>query len=367
MKVASLSYNLNLKYRSPEEWLDRTGFYAGVLQRLAQHCEVIDIHFINFEGVRIIGNVTHHFLKPLYRPFPVRFHRYLKQLRPDIVVVHGLTVPWQVILLRWQLGKNTRILIQNHNEKPGRFPRSMLQKMADRYVEAYLFTSAEQAAPWLRQRIIAHRDKVKQLFEGSSAFRAADRNATRDRLGIASGAVYLWVGRLIAVKDPLTVVKAFLRFLNQGHQATLCMIFQTTDLLEDIKALLKAHGDAASSIHLVGEVDHHDLGHWYNSADFFLLGSHDEGTNISLCEAMSCGCVPIVPNIPAFRAMTDNGEYGLLFPAGDEERLFHKLVESSRLDLPSARQKVLNQFRNKLSFDAIARKLITILSGKEKD
>jgi glycosyltransferase involved in cell wall biosynthesis len=238
----------------------------------------------------------------------------------------------------------------------------MLQRMADRCVDAYLFTYTEQAQPWLKNRIIAHPRKVKQLFEGSSAFVPSDRDEARRRTGVGPGVVYLWVGRLVAFKDPVTVVSAFLRFLKGDRKADLYMIFQTTDLLNEIKALLDDHPDAASSIHLVGKVDHDELVHWYNSADFFILGSHDEGTNISLCEAMSCGCIPIVTDIPAFREMTGNGKCGLLFPPGDKERLLKTLVESVRLDLACEKQKTLNQFRSTLSFDAIAERLIKILS-----
>jgi hypothetical protein len=82
---------------------------------------------------------------------------------------------------------------------------------------------------------------------------------------------------------------------------------------------------------------------------------------------MSCGCVPILTDIPAFRAMTGYGKCGLLFRPGDEERLLEVLEESTRLDLSLEKQKVLDQFRSDLSFDAISGKLITILSGKEEN
>lgn len=369
MKVLSLSYNFHLEYRSPDEWLDRISFYEGVLQRLGDHCEVHEVHFIGFEGICVVGKVTHHFLKPsfLFRPLPIRFHRYVKSLRPDVVIVHGLIVPWQVILLRLQLGRTARIFIQHHSEKLSRFPRTLLQRMADKYIDAYLFTSSEQAEPWLNKGIIADRAKVKQLFEGSSAFGPSDRSEARKRTGITGNSVYLWVGRLISIKDPLTVVRAFVRFLRQGNKADLYMIFQTTDLLDDVKALLEVHADVASSIHLVGKVDHDELVYWYNSADFFVLGSYDEATNISLCEAMSCGCIPILTDIPAFRAMTGNGKCGLLFPPGNEERLIEALEESYGLDLTVERQKVLDQFHGELSFTAISGRLNGILSGKEEN
>src|SRR5690606_10495855 len=159
------------------------------------------------------------------------------------------------------------ICISHHSEQTSRSQRTWLQRRADKYIDAYLFTRSDQAEPWLNKGIIADRAKVKQLFEGSSAFGPSDRNEARKRTGITGNSVYLWVGRLISIKDPLTVVRAFVRFLRQGNKADLYMVFQTTDLLDDVKALLEVHADVASSIHLVGKVDHDELVYWYNSAD----------------------------------------------------------------------------------------------------
>lgn len=363
MRIVSLSY-VPIKVDDPETWLSRLSLFNGILNRLAKFATVASFHCIARNALLNREGVTYFFLKlvPGEKWLPFRLHRRVRKWNPDVVIVHSLAFPWQIILLRLQLGRRTRILVQDHKERPGHFLRQALQRVADRFVEAYLFTYVEQAEPWLERKVIAHPGKVKQLFEGSSDFHLEDPNEARKKTGVGPGLTYLWVGRLISFKDPLTVLRAFLRFLEGGQKGDLYMIFQTTDLLDKIKMLLNEHPEVASAVHLVGQVDHDELVHWYNSADFFILGSHDEATNISLCEAMSCGCVPIVTDIPAFREMTGHGNIGLLFPAGDEERLLKVLGESTRLDLASEKQKVLNQFRNELSFDAIAGRLIKILS-----
>jgi glycosyltransferase involved in cell wall biosynthesis len=363
MRVASLSHATS-SVADPDAWVSRLSFFTGILTGLARFADVASFHCIARNAVLNREGVIYFFLRLLSgeRWLPFRLHRRVRKWEPDVVIVQGLIFPWQVILLRLQLGRNTKILVQHHKEKPGRSWRKIIQRAADRCVDAYLFTCAEQAEPWLKKRIIVHPGKVEQLFEGSSEFRPSSRDEARKRTAVGPGMVYLWVGRLISIKDPLTVVSAFIRFLKGGHKGDLYMIFQTTDLLDEIKVLLKDHSDVAPFVHLVGRVDHNELVHWYNSADFFVLGSYDEATNISLCEAMSCGCVPIVTDIPAFRAMTGYGKCGLLFPPGDQERLLDTLVNSTRLELASEKQKVLDQFQNELSFDAIAGKLIKILS-----
>jgi glycosyltransferase involved in cell wall biosynthesis len=81
------------------------------------------------------------------------------------------------------------------------------------------------------------------------------------------------VGRLNATKDPLTVISAFVRFFQHRRDASLYMIFHTTELLDEVKMLLNANVEVARRVHLVGKVDHDELVHWYNSADFYVLGS----------------------------------------------------------------------------------------------
>ena len=137
------------------------------------------------------------------------------------------------------------------------------------------------------------------------------------------------------------------------------MIYQTAELLEEIRNLLTLFG-ASAPVHLVGNVPHETLDWWYSSADFILSGSHYEGSGIAISEAMSCGCIPIVTNIASFRKMT--GDTGLLYTPGDDNALFHCLEHSLEIDIPLTRQNVLHLFEKELSFDAIAHKINRIIA-----
>ena len=108
---------------------------------------------------------------------------------------------------------------------------------------------------------------------------------------------------------------------------------------------------------MVGEVPHAEMQYWFSSADFIISGSHHEGSGTVICEAMSCGCVPIVTDIPSFRAITANGECGWLYKAGNEDALLSALMQTIRIDIHEKRNKALEHFKNKLSFEAIAGKI----------
>ena len=97
--------------------------------------------------------------------------------------------------------------------------------------------------------------------------------------------------------------------------------------------------------------------YWFNSADFIISGSHYEGSGTAICEAMSCGCVPVVTDIFSFRAITANGECGLLYKPGDENALLAALIQTPQMDVQEKRNKALAHFKNNLSFEAIAGKI----------
>ena len=153
-------------------------------------------------------------------------------------------------------------------------------------------------------------------MEVSSVFFPVDKALAKSITHVNGDPVFLWVGRLNENKNPLTVARAFLKFLKYQPAAHLYMIYQTTELLPELTGLLKNESNNCKALHLVGEVQHSEMQYWYNSADYIISGSYYEGSGTAICEAMSCGCVPIVTDIPSFRAITGNGAYGLLYTAG---------------------------------------------------
>ena len=108
--------------------------------------------------------------------------------------------------------------------------------------------------------------------------------------------------------------------------------------------------------------------YWYSSADFIISASHYEGSGVAVCEAMSCGCIPILTNIQSFRKMTGPGpqgsvsKCGLLYEPGDDEGLLKILLQTDTLNMEEERNKVLQQFNTELSFEAIAKKINAIIN-----
>ncbi|HMI63577.1 MAG TPA: glycosyltransferase family 4 protein [Puia sp.] len=354
MIFVCITYTRKAQFNDPLTWLHRVRAYIGLLEALAIKNTVISIDRINYTGDITVNGVRHFFpdtgnggLSSAWR-----LNNHAKKFQPGIVLVQGMIFPIQVLLLRLQLGRKVKIIVQNHAEKAGKGRRGLLQRLADPAINAYLFTAREMGREWLDQHIIRHPEKIRQVMEASSVFSPGDSRIARTTLGLTGDPVFLWVGRLDANKDPLTVVSAFLKFPHPS--AKLYMLFHTRELLPDIMALLETTPGAKEKIILIGEKGHDEMQQWFRASDYIISGSHYEGSGIAVCEAMSCGCIPILTDILSFRMMTGNGACGILYPVNDPNALLSTLNQITAKDKNTEKQKTLAQFQKELSFQAIA-------------
>ena len=136
------------------------------------------------------------------------------------------------------------------------------------------------------------------------------------------------------------------------------MIYQTNDLLDEVSQIIRNNYVLKDAVILKGKIERTQLAYWYSAADYFVSGSHSDGSGYALIEAMGCGCIPIVTNIPSFRKITDQGKAGFLFEPGNPASLSEMLFGLNSIPKDELIEKVLLQFKNELSFEAIARQLV---------
>jgi len=361
MKFIFTSYTSSPEFSQPEAWLNRIEAYTCILERLSRDHTVIGIERINYEGRYEQNGVQYYFIKQKRKKlyFPGRIHRLIKELQPDAVFINGLIFPLQLIQLRLKLGPSVKIISIHRSEKPFTGLKKYLQRIADKCVDAYFFSSSGFNDEW-RNNINVK--KIQEVITLSSRFYFMDRSDAVKITRVKGNLVFLWVGSLIPRKDPLTVVRAFLEFVRNQPEARLYMIYHEDQLLPQINELLENEQQYRNTVILKGRIPHAQLLYWYNSTDFFILGSHFEGTGVALPEAMSCGCIPIVTDINSFRRMTYPGKCGLLYQPGNEKELQAALLMTPELHIENERAKVLQQFEKELSFEAVSKKIEQVIS-----
>jgi glycosyltransferase involved in cell wall biosynthesis len=357
MRIVYLSYAHITNYSDPLVWLEQLDFYTSQLESLSKYADVKSVHLINYNGKLVKNEVEYHFLnvKSHQLKIPISINKYVLGLQPDVLFVHGLVFPWQVLWLGFQASGSIPVFVVHHAEKPFLFPRNMLTKIADRFVKGYFFASMELGKMWVESHQIKSSLKIHEVMEVTSRF-----SLTNNDWGPRS-INYLWVGRLDENKDPITLVKAFLLFLRSCPEAILYIIYRGNTLQKEVESILRGNPNS-KNIFLKEDIAHNDLESWYNKSEFIISTSHYEGSGTAVCEAMSCACIPILSNIPSFRMMSDQGSVGILFEKDSVEGLHWALIKSLEIDKAQEYQKVLKQFNEQLSAEAIAKRTMEIIS-----
>jgi glycosyltransferase involved in cell wall biosynthesis len=170
----------------------------------------------------------------------------------------------------------------------------------------------------------------------------------------------LWVGRLDANKDPLTILDAIEIAARDLPALRLWCCYHEQPLFAQVEARLAASPGLAARVELLGRVPHARIEQLCRAADFFLLGSHREGSGYALIEALACGTTPVVSDIPSFRALTGDGAIGALAPPGDAAALASALVAQAARPRAELRHAAIAHFERALSFDAIGARLCAI-------
>ncbi|HET7896643.1 MAG TPA: hypothetical protein VFL47_03220, partial [Flavisolibacter sp.] len=206
MKIVSTNYCKTEAFAAPELWLQHIAFYTGILEELARHHQVESLERINYKGRLHKNGVTYHFISQRKRivRFPFNMHRLVRRLKPDVVLVNGFIFPLQVIQLRLFVGKKTKIFLIHRAEKPFCARRKWLHLLCEKWVDVFLFASAEFAEQWVNAGLIGSRQKTREIIQATSSFTPGKKTTSKQNLFIKGDPVCLWVGRLDANKDPLT-------------------------------------------------------------------------------------------------------------------------------------------------------------------
>lgn len=272
-----------------------------------------------------------------------------------VVHVHGMFHPVQMRFLRSALPSDCAIVAQHHAERPWGTILRPVQRWGLRAADGFFFAAQDLAVGWTERGLISGRQRVFEVMEGSNSFHHEERVAARSRTGMAGSPTVLWVGNLTANKDPLTVLAGFEEVVQQVPKARLYMAYRGTDLLDAVRSRIAGSPLLCKAVMLLGGVPHAQLEDIYNSADYFVLGSHYEGSGFALAEAMACGVVPVVTDICSFRAMTDNGRIGGCWTAGESRSLSSVFLEVLRKPVGALATQAIHFFDQHLSYPAIAR------------
>jgi glycosyltransferase involved in cell wall biosynthesis len=283
------------------------------------------------------------------------FGSLLEDRRPDVIHVHGLDFPRDVLALH-ELAPHIPILLQDHADSPPRLWGRATWRRAAATAAGISFCARAQAEPFVRAGILHPNKALFEIPESTSNFTPGDAAASRSSTGLHGDPAVLSVGHLDRNKDPLTLLDGVAAAARDLPGLRLWCCFGTAPLLPAVQTRIARDPLLRDRVHLLGRVPHPHIEQLMRAADLFVLGSHREGCSFSLIEALATGLTPVVTDIPSLRALTGNAAVGASWPCGNPEALGSALRSAAAGLGPHSRAAVRAHFDAHLSSTAIGRK-----------
>ncbi len=100
---------------------------------------------------------------------------------------------------------------------------------------------------------------------------------------------------------------------------------------EELKEFCSTRG-LGDRVTFTGRMEPERLARLLGQHRIYVSTSPAEGSSVSLLEAMACGCLPVVTDIPANREWITHESNGLLYPVGDTKALAEQIFTAARDD-----------------------------------
>lgn len=253
-----------------------------------------------------------------------RLWRLLKRLRPDIVHTRNLAA-LEAALPAALAGVPARIHGE-HGRDVGDLDGAnrkyqLWRRFFVPFVHQYIALSKD-LEHYLRQKVRVPAAKVVQLYNGVDTELFHPAAGGREPLpcpGFAPPDAFVigTIGRMQAVKDQLTLARAFVLLLQMNplvaHQLRLVMVGDGP-LREQVADILD-RGGARSLAWLAGERD--DVPQIMRGLDLFVLPSLAEGVSNTVLEAMASGLPVVATAVGGNPELVDDGRTGRLVPRAD--------------------------------------------------
>jgi len=370
LRIVQVNAVYDQQLRSPEALLDRYTTLTDWSTSIARAGAIVPVvQRFSADAKVVRDGIAYEFVTDDEPPWmstggaPPALVDAVVRAQPDVVHVNGLIFPALVGALRRVLPAPVAIVVQHHG---GEFPvrgagpvgmwRRRKWRQGPEGADASSFTASEQAQAWRAAGVLGSQPVV-EIVEAGTRIRQVSRERARTATGLSGAPLILWVGRLTANKDPLTVLDGLEMALPLLPDARASFVFGEQMLGDRVEERIMSSAVLRDRVSMIGRVPHDEMANYYGAADCFVSGSHSEGSGYALIEAMACGLVPVVTDIPPFRAIA--GAAGVFWPAGNATALSSALVDACARDLSGEREKVQRQFDDVLSWEAIGSQTVT--------
>lgn len=267
----------------------------------------------------------------------LRLWKWLRVLRPAVVHTRNVGTI-DCALVAWLAGVPMRVHGEHGwdvHDPDGTSRRYIwMRRVFGLFIRHFVTVSADLAS-WLEGTVRIKPSRIRQICNGVDTTRFHPRSADRRRRLPAEyfpdGCVVVGtVSRLTAIKDPLNLVRAFIKtqplLAAEGYDLRLAIIGDGP-LRADVEHELIDAG-MASLVWMAGSRD--DVPGLLRDMDVFVLGSLREGISNTVLEAMASGLPVIASATGGNLELVEPDVSGELVPPGDSDALGEALCSYVR-------------------------------------
>ena len=281
-------------------------------------------------------------LAPEQRDLIARYHDAGKKV--VVVLVSGLRILAVPALLAGRLTRAPVVLkADSVGEFSGEFFRAGLAGIGLTPSSAPV-----RVALWLRNRLLRHAAAFVAISDGiadefvaqglapqhvhripngvdTQRFRHVthhERTSLRIRLGLPSGPVVVYTGRLVSYKGLPLLVEAWRKLVPEFPGAVLVLVGEGGGDMHDCERALRefvAQHGLEPQIRFTGPAS--NVQEWLQAADAFAFPTENEAFGLSLVEAMACGLPAVTTRVGGLRDFVEHGVNAWAMEAGDAAEL----------------------------------------------
>jgi glycosyltransferase involved in cell wall biosynthesis len=256
----------------------------------------------------------------------IRFHRWLRHERPDVVHSHLPHAAW---FARWsRLAAPVRVLVDTfHSSSTGTPGRRIGYRFSNRLPDKVTAVSHAVAEVHSATGMVSE-DKLLVLPNGIDAGQwrpdAEVRNTVRKQLDFKNEFLWFAAGRLEPVKDYPTLLRAMVGL----PQPSLLVIAGAGPLESELRRLAKELG-LERRVRFLGFEP--DVRQWMQAADAFVQSSLWEGLPMGLLEAAACALPAVATDVAGTREALVDGQTGSLAAAACPQALHLAMTRMMQL------------------------------------
>lgn len=294
------------------------------------HVDVDEVDMRTTTGMRDVDLVDVPELGRAIRPWRdlvafVRIVKLLRRVRPEIVHTHtakaGLLGRAAAVIT----GVPVRVHTFHGHVFHGYFgPLATwffltIERVLARITSCIVAVSPKQASELADTYRIAPASRIRAIPYGfdldryTNADRPRLREAFRRELDAGERRIVTIVGRLVPIKNHDLFLGAAARVLADGHDALFVIVGGGPE--EERLRARAAELGIADDVRFLGW--RYDLDRIYAGSDVVALTSLNEGTPVSMIEALAAGCAVVATDVGGVRDVLDGGRLGLLVASND--------------------------------------------------